>query len=734
MFGHGQSLNPASFKYNWKGKWHPDTLYAFRDVVRHRGRTYYCNTENLLRNNLRGWNEEPGKTGSAWTVHTLGQVNRGGWGPHKTYEVGDIVMYKGDWYLCKTAGQGIHPVYENGSLTNKWTRVIVSPSLNHNDRYVPLMGQDNPLGWTRYNGAGGTAGGSGSSGAPGVWLVDWGGNPVWYHNVHNYDGQYWKHLTVATDDRSSYGKRQGFQFIDRFMNDKQPITGEMECIQMMPGGAQSWFLFNNGEVYSIGYNNSGQLGCGHTSNMPATVQVGIDYGTSSTGAIWNGSITGKFREAFIVKIVGNNHGDKTASYNGQCIALDSEGYVWTWGAGDYGRTGLGYSANDLNADVTTPVKMPRSFFGGDTVVDLYSISAPSNGLYGGYFAITNNEIVYAWGYEGSGELGGGASRSMLRRPMPVFDGNKHGGIKRIQPMSNGTTGHNWTMILCNDGSVHFTGAADYIHPTYSDHGAYDAYRFIEMKQYLYQASRQAGSGALDSHYGDIWTNVDDLWRADVGYNAAASYGCGWLKDSDGQIRQFGYSSTSYTSMLMPEGDRTAGGLKHQTPTTITHPPIVDCGALNGRVDWLAPISMAYNGSARCGFLAASEEGQAKINWEDATANDDIGMGVASFNGVRKAQAMMQGDSQMYIDENAYSVYGSFTPRGGKLMNRVVQAGGATSGFTDLYGGVVTIDETGKAGITGGSRDTIVDYLEQRTNMGTDVQAVSRPRGGRTVFV
>jgi hypothetical protein len=68
------------------------------------------------------------------------------------------------------------------------------------------------------------------------------------------------------------------------------------------------------------------------------------------------------------------------------------------------------------------------------------------------------------------------------------------------------------------------------------------------------------------------------------------------------------------------------------------------------------------------------------------------------------------------------------------MNRVVQAGGATSGFTDLYGGVVTIDETGKAGITGGSRDTIVDYLEQRTNMGTDVQAVNRPRGGRTVFV
>lgn len=61
MLGHGQSLNPAAFKYNWQGAWSPNDIYDYRDVVKHRGRTYYCNTDALRKGNLQGYLYEPAK-------------------------------------------------------------------------------------------------------------------------------------------------------------------------------------------------------------------------------------------------------------------------------------------------------------------------------------------------------------------------------------------------------------------------------------------------------------------------------------------------------------------------------------------------------------------------------------------------------------------------------------------------------------------------------------------------
>ena len=60
MFG-GQNLNPATFKYKWKGDWKPHICFNRNDVVRHKGRSWYCNTDALFRNQSKGYSHEPGR-------------------------------------------------------------------------------------------------------------------------------------------------------------------------------------------------------------------------------------------------------------------------------------------------------------------------------------------------------------------------------------------------------------------------------------------------------------------------------------------------------------------------------------------------------------------------------------------------------------------------------------------------------------------------------------------------
>jgi len=429
MLGHGQSLNPAAFKYNWQGAWSPNNIYDYRDVVKHRGRTYYCNTDALRRENLQGYLHEPGKTGSAWTVHTAGQVNRGGWGPHKQYEVGDLVMYKGSWYLCKIAGYGIHPIYENGSLTNKWTKVIASPQLSNPSKFIPMGPCENPLGWSKFRGAGqGVGTGWGSGGSEGTWLVDWDGLPKWYGRTRSSGTSYHKHLNIGDDQEFKQGWSQAFQMVDFLRNDKFAITdSSIECVQLLPGTYSSFFLLNNGEVYSQGYNAYRNLGTGQNTTTNYTpLRVGRDHVNSN----WSDSITGTFRDAFIIKLAGGSHGDCAATFASQVCALDSEGYVWTWGGAARGALGIGDGdSGALNLDYGIPIRLRKSMFGGSDIIDIYGAAYHNNTEYYTWYAVADNGIVWAWGANEFGQAGVGTSQyGVVRRPQPVFDSNKYGGM------------------------------------------------------------------------------------------------------------------------------------------------------------------------------------------------------------------------------------------------------------------------------------------------------------------
>src|SRR5207253_7607239 len=87
------------------------------------------------------------------------------------------------------------------------------------------------------------------------------------------------------------------------------------------------------------------------------------------------------------------------------LALKSDGTVWGWGYNYYGQVGNGQSGNN----VLSPVRV-----GGLTGV--VAIAAGNNGFTS--YALKANGSVWAWGYDGLGQLGNGTSNENAH-PAPV---------------------------------------------------------------------------------------------------------------------------------------------------------------------------------------------------------------------------------------------------------------------------------------------------------------------------
>jgi alpha-tubulin suppressor-like RCC1 family protein len=126
-------------------------------------------------------------------------------------------------------------------------------------------------------------------------------------------------------------------------------------------------LGNDGNVYAWGSNGKGQLGNGTTADTNMPVRVQLPTGITAT-AIAVGDSTG--------------------------YALASDGNIYAWGLNDVGELGVGTtstSANPTPAAVTLPA--------GVTSWKKLGASRYSA------LAIGNNDSLYAWGVNGSGQLG-----------------------------------------------------------------------------------------------------------------------------------------------------------------------------------------------------------------------------------------------------------------------------------------------------------------------------------------
>ena len=211
-------------------------------------------------------------------------------------------------------------------------------------------------------------------------------------------------------------------------------------------------LKNDGTVWAMGANSSGQLGTGNYTistnpvkviNLDAVIAISAGYGHSlalradgtvwawglnSSGQLGNGYTT---NSAVPVKVSNLTNVKAIAAGGYHNLALKDDGAVWAWGNNTYGQ--LGYGTNILGGPLpssTTPVLVGRGAWvkvyptwdsEWITVRDVTSIAA------GGYHSSAISEGgtmirgTYVWGGNNYGQLGHEYTFSQYRdRTTPYY--------------------------------------------------------------------------------------------------------------------------------------------------------------------------------------------------------------------------------------------------------------------------------------------------------------------------
>lgn len=111
-----------------------------------------------------------------------------------------------------------------------------------------------------------------------------------------------------------------------FIKDKDPVIAA-SC-----GNTFSMLLTKSGKVYTMGSSEKGQLGNGRTG----------EHFISGTKLAFN-----TFSEPFLVRQLADKKIVQVACGQQHTIVLDSDGFVYVWGFGGYGRLGLGSQQDQL---------------------------------------------------------------------------------------------------------------------------------------------------------------------------------------------------------------------------------------------------------------------------------------------------------------------------------------------------------------------------------------------------
>ena len=193
-----------------------------------------------------------------------------------------------------------------------------------------------------------------------------------------------------------------------------PLTG---MIAISTSNTHSLALKSDGTVWAWGDNRFLQLGDGTTTDKTTPVQVlGVDG---------SGYLTGVTAIA-----AGSAHS----------LALKSDGTVWAWGSNSHGEFG-----NDTTISSSTPVQVKGAdgsgYMTGVTAIaagDVFSLALRSNGT------------VWAWGHNGSGNLGDGTTTNKTS-PVQVKGAGGSGYLTGVTAIS--TSGGDHSLALKSDGTV-----------------------------------------------------------------------------------------------------------------------------------------------------------------------------------------------------------------------------------------------------------------------------------------
>ncbi|MCL2824407.1 MAG: hypothetical protein FWD57_10470, partial [Polyangiaceae bacterium] len=187
---------------------------------------------------------------------------------------------------------------------------------------------------------------------------------------------------------------------------KQVGCGDYLCgiTDIAVGGASGFplamALHKSGAVFAWGHPNLGQLGNGSTteSNWEPYRVKAPDYNVAANG------ITPLYG-AYLKDIVAISSG----SHASHVSAIDSRGYLWTWGFNGFGQLG-----NGTNINSSIPVRVMKN--ATDPLAGVWSVSgggANSSTYYGFKVALTTDGKFWAWGDNYYGTHGDGTTTKTI---------------------------------------------------------------------------------------------------------------------------------------------------------------------------------------------------------------------------------------------------------------------------------------------------------------------------------
>jgi len=517
---HGD-IDISQLKQNWKGEWDVGTIYRRNDTVSINGRMYVCINDDLKENLRFGPSTKPDINSTNWLAISQGSKMRGQWAIHQYWQQGDIVKYNGDMYQCLVDHYDGHPIYENGALTNKWILTAKSARENKHKNHI-WFGNYPPMGWTRNCGETnemyGNAGSNRIATINGKYQMTFLGMK---HGGHQGGGigetSNWNvgGSPDYTCSMYTHGMTAAFDFWDYKDNYRPSITGEPpRVIQYTSNLNHNLVLFDNGEVYHIGYGGHGQSGDGTTSTYHYARRVGRTGGRG----------TGVLRDVHVIKVgQSTKGGDGTDLDTHSCFVISDTGKVWTWGYNGYGQLGHGNTSN-----YSVPTQIPQHWFHNKKIVDgwMYGVDYQSTVFQ------TEDGDLYFCGYAGYG--GGTGNTGYNYRPEIIkYDWQKFGGIKKVIAFGDGS--HNSINVLTHDGNLHNTGYMSNGSYSWTGAGATRTTWIAHMRPLIdtFRANANAlGIGRKDKHLTSLINmagQVEDFW---INYRITSGQGHLVMKEKD----------------------------------------------------------------------------------------------------------------------------------------------------------------------------------------------------------